>query len=70
MSADRAAEIARAGDSCEKCGWLAWSNERHAQLQLRTRVNRTTGEVVGSWVLCPSCTEKHDARHSQPRSAA
>lgn len=63
MSVNRAAEIARAGDSCEKCGWLAWSNERHSELQLRAKVNRATGEAVGWWVLCPPCTDKHDRRH-------
>lgn len=65
---DRAAAIQRAGDCCEKCGWLAWSNERHAQLELRPRIVR--GETVGQLVLCPSCTEKHDAKHQNPSAAA
>lgn len=58
---DRRKEIARAGDACEKCHWLAWSNERQSQLQLRPRTNRE-GQPVGSWVLCPACTSKHDAK--------
>lgn len=67
MSADRAREIARAGDQCERCHWLAWSNERHSQLALRPRIIR--GEVVGSVVLCPDCAERYDEKH-QRRSAA
>lgn len=59
----RMAEINRAGHACERCGWLAWSNERCAQLRLRPRLDRTTGKIIGLWVLCPTCTEKHDAKH-------
>ena len=60
MSADRMREIARANDACEKCGWLAWSNERQSQLQIRPRV--VHGQVVGQLVLCPACASKHDAK--------
>lgn len=63
MTAGRAAEIRRAGDRCEQCGWLAWSNERCARLGLRPRFERSIGNLVSSWVLCLACTEKHDAKH-------
>lgn len=70
----RRAEILRAGDACERCGWLAWSRSRQEQLSLRPRTEpdriRPRGEAPTFWVLCPQCTCRHDARATTIRGAA
>lgn len=67
----RAAEIKRANDTCEKCGWLAWSNKRRAQLELRPLPRARVERRKFGWVvLCPACTEKHDGRQARERGAA
>jgi hypothetical protein len=53
--------IERTNHECEKCGWLAWSNARATELELRERKDEPGRPLV----LCPSCTAKHDGRAQQ-----
>lgn len=68
----RQAEILRAGDACERCGWLAWSRSRQEQLSLRPRTDadrirpREASTSPAFWVLCPTCTVKHDGSGRRP----
>lgn len=57
--------IERAGDACERCGWLAWSVPRQEELQLRDR----EGEPDRPHILCPDCTAKYDAKAAKRRVA-
>lgn len=69
----RQSEILRAGDACERCGWLAWSRARQEQLSLRARTDadriRPGRKAPAFWVLCPDCTAKHDGRGARTRAA-
>lgn len=52
--------------TCEKCGFVAWSRKRLAQLVLRDR----DGDHSHPRVLCPTCAEKFDARRKGYNSSA
>lgn len=61
--------IFRAENRCQKCDWFAWSYARRDQLDLRPKAAVAGKPSTGEWVLCPTCTAKHDAKQ-QHRSAS
>lgn len=48
---DREMAIRRADDSCEKCGWVAWTHARQAELVVRP--HPTNPDALQ--VVCPGC---------------
>ena len=57
-SIERQQAIELAHDQCERCGWLAWSYTRSAQLELRERDD--SAQVPH--VFCAACAARFDVR--------
>lgn len=75
--AHRAEAILAADDRCQGrdkwgkvCGWLAYTTTRQAQLSLRPKLTLHGDEADGEWVLCPTCTNLWDEKHSKQRKAS
>jgi hypothetical protein len=56
--ARRSGRFGRARNECESCGWLAWSNARAEELELRERDD----DPGHPRVLCPLSAKKYDAK--------
>jgi hypothetical protein len=57
----RAIAIVTAGHECENCGWLAWSNKRAAQFEIREDVETPESPLV----LCSACATTHDSANEK-----
>lgn len=57
---DREKAIQRAGDKCEKCGWLAWSYARQAELV----VGPHPKDPEKLHVVCPNCSAISSAKYA------